>query len=73
LRPGETTIISGVVADIYTSRSGATSLDMGGRYPDNPFAAVIFPEDAGKFPDADSLSGKMVEVTGSVGLYTPTH
>ena len=42
---------------------------MGGRYPDNPFAAVIFPEDAGKFPDVGSLSGRVVEVTGSVRLY----
>ena len=43
--------------------------DMGGRYPNNHFAAVIFPEDAIKFPDLGSLSGKMVEVTGSVRLY----
>jgi len=37
--------------------------------PRGPDAAVIFPDDAGKFPDAGSLSGKMVEVTGSVRLY----
>ena len=61
---GENATIKGVVAEVYRSRSGVTLLDMGGRYTDNPFAAVIFPEDAGKFPDADSLSGKMVEVTG---------
>ena len=30
---------------------------------------MIFPEDAGKFPDVGSLSGKVVEVTGSVRLY----
>ena len=29
---------------------------------------MIFPEDAGKFPDVGSLSGKVVEVTGSVRL-----
>ena len=66
---GETTIIRGVVAEVYTSRSGVTSLDMVARYPDNPFAAVIFAEDAGKFPDVGSLSGRLVEVTGSVRLY----
>jgi len=53
----------------HTSWSGFTLLDVGGRYPDNPFAAVILPDDAGKFPEVGSLSGKMVEVTGSVRLY----
>ena len=57
------------MAEVYTSRSGVTFLDMGGRYPDNPFAAVISPEDTGKFPDVGSLSGKVVDVTGSVRLY----
>ena len=66
---GENATVRGVVAEVYRSRSGITLLDMGGRYPDNPFAAVIFPEDAIKFPDLGSLSGKMVEVTGSVRLY----
>jgi len=66
---GENATIKGVIAEVYRSRSGVTLLDMGGRYPDNPFAAVIFPEDAGKFLDLGSLSGKMVEVTGSVRLY----
>ncbi len=66
---GETATIKGVVAQVYTSRSGVTFLDMGARYPDNPFAAVIFPEDADKFPDVGSLSGKVVEVTGSVRVY----
>jgi hypothetical protein len=35
-----------------------TFLDMGGRYPDNPFAAVIFPEDTSKFSDVGSLRGR---------------
>ena len=47
---GENATIKGVVAEVYRSRSGITLLDMGGRYPDNPFAAVIFPEDAINFP-----------------------
>jgi len=66
---GENATIKGVVAEVYTSRAGVTLLDMGGRYPDNPFAAVIFPDDAGKFPEVGSLSGKLVEVTGPVRLY----
>lgn len=66
---GETATIRGVVVEVYTSRSGVTFLDMGARYPDNSFAVVIFPEDAGKFPDVGSLSGKVVDVTGSVRLY----
>ena len=66
---GETATVRGIVAEVYTSRSGVTFLDMGARYPDNSFAAVIFPEDAGKFPNLGSLSGRVAEVTGVVRLY----
>jgi hypothetical protein len=66
---GETATVRGIVAEVYTSRSGVTFLDMGARYPDNSFAAVILPEDAGKFPNVDSLSGRVAEVAGLVWLY----
>ena len=42
---------------------------MGGRYPNSAFVAVIFPEDAAKFPTAGSLEGKVVQVSGKVTLY----
>jgi|SRR5579859_2640352 len=66
---GETATIKGVIATVYRSRSGVTFLNMGGRYPDNIFTAVIFPEDETKFPNIRALNGKMVEINGFVRLY----
>lgn len=66
---GETATVKGAVADVHTARSGVTFIDIGGRYPHNAFTAVIFSEDAGKFPNVGSLSGRVVQVTGLVRLY----
>jgi hypothetical protein len=66
---GETAIIKGIVADVHRSRSGVIFLDMGNRYPENVFTAVIFSEDAVKFADLDSLRGKTVQITGLVRRY----
>ncbi len=48
---GQTVTVEGPVGSVYTARSGMTFIDIGGRYPDNAFAAVIFADDTGKFPD----------------------
>jgi predicted extracellular nuclease len=66
---GQTVTVEGAVGNVYTARSGMIFIDMGGRYPDNAFAAVIFTGDAGKFPDVKSLDGKTVDITGAVSLY----
>ena len=67
---GQTVTVEGVVSEVFTSRrSNTTFLDMGGRYPDNVFTAVIFSSDAGKFPNVHALEGKTVDVTGPVRLY----
>lgn len=67
---GEMVTIKGTVDAVYTARrSGVTFIDMGGRYPNNAFAGVIFPEDAGTFPAIGSLRGRMVSITGRVRLY----
>jgi len=66
---GQTVTVEGAVGNVYIARSGMTFIDMGGRYPDNAFAAVIFTDDAGKFPDIKSLDGKTVDITGAVSLY----
>lgn len=66
---GQVVTVEGDVSEVYTTASGAIFLDIGGRYPDNAFAAVIFKDDAGKFPDTVSLSGKTVQVTGAIRLY----
>ena len=66
---GETVTVKGAVADVHTARSGVTFIDIGGRYPHNAFTAVIFSEDAAKFPDVGALAGKVVEITGRIRLY----
>ncbi len=66
---GQTVTIEGPVGNVSTARSGMTFVDIGGRYPDNVFAAVIFADDSGKFPDIKALDGKVVDVTGAVSLY----
>ncbi len=67
---GETMTVEGVVSAVHHAASGrATFIDIGGRYPDNPFAAVIFESDAGKFPTVDALDGKTIDVTGRIRLY----
>jgi exonuclease VII large subunit len=66
---GQVVTVVGAVSGIHKSNSGVTFLDIGGQYPNNAFAAVIFKDDAGKFPDVDALGGKTVEVTGSIRLY----
>src|SRR5579863_6686297 len=66
---GQTVTIEGPVGNVFTARTGMTFIDIGGRYPDNMFAAVIFADDSGKFPDIKTLDGKVVDVTGAVSLY----
>lgn len=67
---GQTVTVAGTVSEVHTStRSGATFVNMGGRYPDDAFTGVIFSEDASKFPGVEALSGKTVEITGLVRLH----
>jgi len=66
---GQTAIVQAAVSDVRTARSGVTFIDMGGRYPDNGFVAVIFVSDIAKFPGVSGLQGKTVAVSGPVELY----
>ena len=67
---GQSVTVEGVVVEVNTTdRSGLTFLDMGGRYPNNVFTAVILKEDASKFPDVKTLEGKTIDVTGTIKLY----
>ena len=51
------------------STKNKPAVDIGGRYPNNPFTAVIFSDDAKKFPDVDTLNGKTVGITGTIRRY----
>jgi DNA/RNA endonuclease YhcR with UshA esterase domain len=67
---GEIVTVEGVVCEVYHAKSGkVTFIDMGGRYPNNPFAGVIFSDDAKKFSDVDFCNGKTCDVTGRVQLH----
>jgi DNA/RNA endonuclease YhcR with UshA esterase domain len=67
---GETVTIEGTVSEVHHAASGrATFIDMGGRYPINTFAAVIFKDDADKFPNVDTLTGKVIDITGRAKDY----
>lgn len=67
---GQTATIEGTVSEVhFANRSETTFIDFGGTYPDNAFTAVILKEDAAKFPSVEGLTGKTVDVTGSIDLY----
>jgi DNA/RNA endonuclease YhcR with UshA esterase domain len=67
---GQSATVAGVVSEVHRTASGnAIFIDIGGRYPDNAFAAVIFADDFSKFPEVDSLDGKTVTVTGRIKDY----
>jgi DNA/RNA endonuclease YhcR with UshA esterase domain len=66
---GQTVTVQAAVSDVHTGRAGVTFIDIGGAYPDNAFAAVIFASDRGKFPNAGDLKGKTVAISGEVVLY----
>ncbi len=67
---GQTVTVEGTVDQVYTARrSGVTFLDMGGRYPNEAFMAVIFADDASAFPNVHAFEGKTVDITGPVRLY----
>jgi DNA/RNA endonuclease YhcR with UshA esterase domain len=61
--------VEAAISDVHTGRSGVTFIDVGGRYPDSDFTAVIFAGDATKFPNASALGGKTVVISGPVQLY----
>jgi len=67
---GQTVTVEGVVSEVHTAASGrATFIDIGGRYPNNTFTAVIFSRDVTKFSNVDALDGKTVDITGPVRLH----
>ena len=62
--------VEGVVGDVHHAASGrAIFIEIGGRYPGNPFSAVLFKDNFSKFPNVDSLAGKTVDITGKIQDY----
>jgi DNA/RNA endonuclease YhcR with UshA esterase domain len=66
---GETVVVEGRVADVFTSKKGNTFLNFGARYPNQTFSAVIFVSEASLFPNVHALEGRKVRVSGRITLY----
>ena len=60
-------MVEGVISDVgYSARSQTTFLNMGGKYPNHVFTAVIFKSAKPLFPEARSWEGKKVRISGVV-------
>lgn len=67
---GQSVTVEGLVSEVHHAASGnVTFIDLGGRYPNNRLAGVIFSDDAAKFPDVDSLQDKTIDISGTIKLY----
>ena len=66
---GETGIVEGVVADVHAAPNGMILLDLGGRYPDNKFVAVIFPDRTAAFGRLGGYIGSLVQISGAIQMY----
>jgi DNA/RNA endonuclease YhcR with UshA esterase domain len=67
---GQNVTVEGAVSEVHHAESGKVIfIEIGGRYPNNTFAAVIFKDDFNKFSNADSLAGKTIDVTGQIKEY----
>ena len=60
---GETAIVDGVVADVHAAPNGMILLDLGGRYPDNKFVALIFPKSTAAFGRLSGYIGSRVQIS----------
>jgi len=65
----EFVIIKGEVSQVSTTRAGQVYFNMGGKYPQNKFSAVILKANVSKFDNVKDYEGKIVEVTGKVKIY----
>jgi micrococcal nuclease len=66
---GEYACVSGKIDHIYTSKKGTVFLNFCTDYKTCPFGAVIFSEDAYKFPNPQQYEGKALEITGLIKSY----
>lgn len=71
---GKEVVVCGVVAQVATPQGiqgNPTYLNMGGRYPNQPFTVVIWGQEAMQFPMGflKSLEGKRIAVSGVVVDY----
>src|SRR6267378_7139939 len=62
--------VGNVVANIFTSKTGNTFLNIGGAYPNQTFTGWIPPASpVSKSPTLAGIEGKRVKITGRIELY----
>lgn len=66
---GEVASVVGIVEQVASSKKGTQFLDFDGRYPTEPFAAVVFASDAVAVGDIKKYEGQRVIVTGKITFY----
>jgi len=66
---GDTAIVKGEVSQLSVTKGGQVYFNMGGKYPNNKFSAVILKANVSKFDNVKDYEGKIVEIKGEIKLY----
>ena len=67
---GEYATVEGVVAKVFTSKSGNTFLNIGASYPTQTFTGWIPPASpVSKSPILSDIEGRHVKITGRIEMY----
>src|SRR5258707_13637525 len=67
---GEWATVEGVVAKVFTSKSGNTFLNIGAAYPNQTFTGSIPPASpVSKSPVLSDIEGKKVKIIGRIEMY----
>jgi DNA/RNA endonuclease YhcR with UshA esterase domain len=62
--------VEGVVAEVFTSKSGNTFLNIGAAYPNQTFTGWVPPASpVNKSPILSGIEGKRVKITGRIEMY----
>jgi hypothetical protein len=66
---GENAQVTGTVKRVNQSEGGSIFLDMGAKYPNNPFTVFIPRSAADKFPNFRKYDGFIITVSGEIQEY----
>src|SRR5438094_7378460 len=66
---GETATVTAKVEGVHQSGKGNIFLNMGGKYPNQPFTAFIPTSSTAQFSNPQQYEGKTVAVSGKITLY----
>jgi DNA/RNA endonuclease YhcR with UshA esterase domain len=66
---GETAKVTGTVQRVNQSQGGSIFLDLGGKYPNNPFTVFIPRSASEKFPNFKRYDGAIITVSGEIEEY----